>query len=435
MEEPPTKRAKSDNTLDFPSPIVKLTVREFQGGEDANKVRVAEHEIHECALVQLPYFETLFSKRWTASQDDGKPKKVSLELPPLSILEDFAMIVPLLYSGLMVRSTISTDVHRLIGLYSLCTMLQSDQLANQLLSILQKITSTDKDKLDQAIANLQQYSTLDEISKSLAKMLHAIDYSTFENIVKGCHEVHHYKFLGMALSSIASYGCVEEYVTCILKYITHIPPDLPNYLDVPVIFDRQCLDPSSGTFYWMLEISGGRRLQVNDRFRHLWGNAQPYITTKATVLEAARVFQFLRTQEVLVPSECCSTWCTLIHKDRANSLPEALHELIRNSVRFTKKRILSVSDFIEVFDCASLKIDGTDHSTCTKDLCRHMYNQPLESGFALDDEAIANILALLNDELGVEAIPVAKHLLNSNLWGVNSLGPLTLAKLQEILFP
>ena len=58
-----------------------------------------------------------------------------------------------------------------------------------------------------------------------------------------------------------------------------------------------------------------------------------------------------------------------------------------------------------------------------------------DNGIALDDVALSELLEYIQNEVGGDtAITVAKYLLNSRVWGLASLGPLTTDKVQQILF-
>jgi hypothetical protein len=93
----------------YPSKIIKLTVHESDGG-DAVTNNPSEHAIHECVLLQLPYFETLLSERWRNSVSND----FCLELPPLLNVEDFNTLIESLYRGSSLPP--ATDVKRAVGI-------------------------------------------------------------------------------------------------------------------------------------------------------------------------------------------------------------------------------------------------------------------------------------------------------------------------------
>ena len=177
--------------LDFTSPIVSLTVR--QGDDGCDSVRHAKFQIHESVLIQLPYFQTLFSERWVGSNEDGsgdtnsRRKELPLDFPPLSTIEDFGVLTSHLYSGMALQTVTNTDINRVIGLYAICTMLQADELASHLHANLSRIASGTEANTEELIATLQQYSGFDDICTSLADMQPTIDDETFMKLVRGCY--------------------------------------------------------------------------------------------------------------------------------------------------------------------------------------------------------------------------------------------------------
>ena len=101
-----------------------------------------------------------------------------------------------------------------------------------------------------------------------------------------------------------------------------------------------------------------------------------------------------------------------------NSIALALHDLLRIGVTLLKEGTILYTNFETLLDCGRPKIQSMN-----------------DNGIALDDVALSELLEYIQNEVGGDtAITVAKYLLNSRVWGLASLGPLTTDKVQQILF-
>jgi hypothetical protein len=131
----------------YPSKCASLRIKESGGGTESN---LSEHSIHECILCQLPYFETLLSESWD-NQDQNN--ELSLELPPISNVEDFNTFIESLYQGVPLSPT--TEVNLAVGVLALVKMLQYDGLTETALANIGGLT------WQIVVAKVESYSTLE----------------------------------------------------------------------------------------------------------------------------------------------------------------------------------------------------------------------------------------------------------------------------------
>ena len=101
------------------------------------------------------------------------------------------------------------------------------------------------------------------------------------------------------------------------------------------------------------------------------------------------------------------------------------------------ERSITVEELTSLLDYASPKAFMPKCMFCAAGHCHSTKNHNLVGNYnalALDDETTCQVLGAAETEIGCDAIPLATHLLKtSKQWGMPRLGPLTLAKIQEIL--
>ena len=199
----------------------------------------------------------------------------------------------------------------------------------------------------------------------------------------------------------------------------------------------------------------------------LWSVASPLISSRTQFLAASKVFEVItqatldlfKTEEGGRWSNSGKTWrsgterlhyivpSTLIPCSRnilgqneygpaegetPIKLLTALKELLCIGMGLVKSEVISMEELINLVDCASPKVTDS-HAWCSKEACVVMRQPGSLNSIALTDRLMADVLEHAKEKLGLPAIVLAKHLLNSKQWGLEFLGPLSTKRVQEFL--
>jgi len=345
---------------------------------DVNCEDERRHFIHECILLQLPYFETeLKSGRWSTAAAAGEGVKCNLRLtlPPLSSHKDFNnTVIESLYRCEPLKATV--HLKRAIGVYTLVTMLQSDELEEQALSNLCQVKFSNK--CDKTISILETYDTLQKASAALVT----------PSLI--------------CMATMKKTQQIGEY-----------------RVKVPRILISRC----------GRSVRDYPQFVVNHRFNRLWRAVRNKISTRDQFITAYRIFRNLYKEWNFEGSHSIRL-CVLI-PSTSNSFRFALHDLLRLGVDLLQDEMISLKELFKLLDVGSPKVTDT-HSDCEDEFCRSLRAVPFRNCIALDDSSLADFVELFQTKIeGSQAVDLAKHVLTSSRWGMQLLGPLTTRRVQK----